>query len=175
MKRATTKARTLELLERLRSRIPGVGLRSSFIVGFPGETEAQFEELLTFVEEGRFDNATCFIFSPEEGTSAYDLDGQLAEDVKEERYRRLTELQDRVSADINHGLVGTRQTVLIDGVDEEGGLHGRMERDAPEIDGQVVIHPPDRGPDAAPGRFAEVEITESHPYELAARAAGRVW
>ncbi|MFH1570418.1 MAG: 30S ribosomal protein S12 methylthiotransferase RimO [Gemmatimonadota bacterium] len=175
MKRATTRERTLGLLERLRQRIPGVGMRSSFIVGFPGETEAQFEELLAFVEESRFDNATCFIYSPEEDTAAFDLDGQHPEAVKEERYRRLTELQDRVSADINHALVGTRQTALVDGRNEDGTFSGRLERDAPEIDGQVAIDAGDRqGPELG-GRFAEVEIIGAYSYELTARLAGRTW
>ena len=175
MKRATTRRKTLDLLERLRSRLPGVGLRSSFIVGFPGETDAQFEELLEFIEDSRFDNATCFIYSPEEGTAAADLDQPVEEEVKEERYRRLTELQDRISAEINLGLVGTRHTALIDEQDagEEGLLRGRMQRDAPEIDGSVAISAGET--ELRPGNFAEVEITGAYPYELTARALGPAW
>ena len=180
MRRATTRAKTHDLLADLRQRLPEVGLRSSFIVGFPGETDAQFEELLEFVEQTRFDNATCFIYSPEEGTEAYGLDGGLPEHVKEERYRRLTELQDRISADINHGMVGTRQTVLVDAEaeGEEGGWSGRLERDAPEIDGHVRIEADtgDRpGADALVGKFAHVDITGAYPYELAARWTGTSW
>ena len=186
MKRATTKAKTLKLLTWLRESIPGVGIRSSFIVGFPGETEEQFEELLSFVEETRFDNATCFMYSDEEGTTAFDLDGKHSEEVVAERFRRFTELQDRVSAEINHGLMGTRQTMLVDGKEEEegGGYHycGRLERDAPEIDGQVTVDAADSdtgidGQESADpvGRFAEVEVTEAHPYALAARFVGRHW
>ena len=180
MRRATTKAKTQRLLADLRQRLPGVGLRSSFIVGFPGETDAQFEELLEFVEHTRFDNATCFIYSSEEGTEAHGLDGALPEHVKEERYRRLTELQDRISADINHGLVGTQQTVLVDTVEEggEGGWSGRMQRDAPEIDGHVRIEADAGarpGADALVGKFAPVEITGAYSYELAARWTGTFW
>jgi len=176
MRRATTKAKTLDLLTRLREQVPGVGMRSSFIVGFPGETEEQFEELLEFVETSRFDHMACFLYSPEEGTAAYELDGEVPAAVKEERYRRLTELQDRVSADINHAMVGSRQIVLVDGANEDGELVGRLERDAPEIDGQVVIQ--GTGPEiqeVGAGRFAEVEITGSSPYELTARVVGRSW
>jgi ribosomal protein S12 methylthiotransferase len=163
------------LLEKLRTRMPGVGLRSSFIVGFPGETEAQFEELLQFIEDSRFDNATCFIYSPEEGTAAADLDQPVAEEVKEERYRRLTELQDRISAEVNLGHVGTRHTALVDERDTEAGGHfrGRLQRDAPEIDGSVAIDAGQAG--LQPGNFAEVEIVGAYPYELTARALGPVW
>ncbi len=164
MKRATTRQKTLDLLTELRGRIPGVGLRSSFIVGFPGETEAQFEELLAFVEQTRFDYATAFLYSPEEGTSAYLLDGEVEEEVVAERYRRITELQERISGELNHGLVGTRQQVLVDERTPEGQHLGRMERDAPEIDGQVLIEGP-----VEVGQFAEVEITGAAPYELTAR------
>jgi len=177
MRRAATKAKTQDLLTRLREQIPGVGMRSSFIVGFPGETDAQFEELLEFVESSRFDHVACFMYSPEEGTAAYELDGGVPEAVKEERYRRLTEVQDRVSADINHAMVGSRRVVLIDGVDEDGALCGRLERDAPEIDGRVVIENTEesQAPDAMAGRYAEVEITGASSYELTARIVGRIW
>ncbi|MBM3277897.1 MAG: 30S ribosomal protein S12 methylthiotransferase RimO [Candidatus Handelsmanbacteria bacterium] len=164
MKRATTRQKTLDLLADLRERIPGVGLRSSFIVGFPGETEAQFEELLEFVAQTRFDYATAFIYSPEEGTSAYKLDGEMDEETKAERYRLLTELQERISGERNHALVGTSQIVLVDERTPEGQHLGRMERDAPEIDGQVLIEGP-----AEPGQFIEVEITGAAPYELNGR------
>lgn len=167
MKRATTKKKTLDLLRNLRSRMPGVGLRSTFIVGFPGETEEQFEELLEFVEETRFDHVSGFIYSPEEGTSAFGLDGELDEDVKEYRYSRLTQLQERISTEINDRFIGTRQVVLIDERDDEG-FYGRMQRDAPEIDGQVFVE----GGDLQVGRFVEVEITDAAPYQLEAKAVG---
>jgi ribosomal protein S12 methylthiotransferase len=167
MKRATTKAKTLALLERLRHRMPGVGLRSSFIVGFPGESEADFEELLQFAEATRFDNLTGFIYSPEEGTSAYKLDGEVSIQIKEERFARLTALQDTISAEINDELVGQRHSVLVDEQTEEG-FTGRMERDAPEIDGQVLINEGE----AEVGKFIEVEITAAYPYELTAKVTG---
>ena len=167
MKRATTKQKTIDLLARLRQRLPGAGLRSSFILGFPGETEEQFAELLDFVEATRFDHVTGFVYSPEEGTSAYGLDGELPEAVKEQRYSRLSQLQERISAEINDDLVGTRQVVLVDEADGEGAYLGRMERDAPEIDGQVLVFGA-----AAVGKFVEVQITDAYAYELQARVVG---
>ncbi|NKB68720.1 MAG: 30S ribosomal protein S12 methylthiotransferase RimO [Candidatus Latescibacteria bacterium] len=167
MKRATTKRKTIELIDRLRQRIPGVGMRSSFIVGFPGETEAQFEELLQFIEDSRFDNATGFLYSDEDGTAAFDLDGNVPQALIQERFSRLSQLQERISVEINSDLVGTRHAVLVDEEDSDG-YRGRMERDAPEIDGQVHI---DEG-QAQVGHFVEVEITGSYPYERSARAVG---
>lgn len=168
MKRATTRAKTLDLLARLRQRMPGVGLRSSFIVGFPGETEADFEELLEFVETTRFDNLTGFIYSPEEGTAAYDLEGEVPDEIKQERFARLTALQDNISADINDALVGQRHSVLVDERIAEG-FTSRMQRDAPEIDGHVLIN----AGDAEVGKFVEVEITAAYAYELTARVMGK--
>jgi ribosomal protein S12 methylthiotransferase len=188
MKRATTARKTLELLDTLRQRMPGVGLRSSFIVGFPGESDHDFEQLLRFVEETRFDNATCFLYSDEEQTPAFDLDGKVPAAVIRERYRRLTELQEKISGEINHAMVGTQQTVLVDAADEmTGALTARLERDAPEIDGHVVVETePEEGllqiddsavaqPAGLIGRFAEVEITGAYPYELTARLSGTIW
>ena len=192
MKRATTRLKTVDLLRDLRRRMPDVGLRSSFIVGFPGETEAEFEDLLSFIEETRFDNATCFLYSDEEGTPAYDLDGKLDADLIQDRYRRLTQLQERISGEINMDLVGTKQTVLVDGPDVGGHLTARLERDAPEIDGHVVLESEEGAPALADGlvsiegsgaetpasiigKFVEVEITGAYPYELTARPTGKVW
>ncbi len=167
MKRATTRQKTLDLLARLRAQLPGVGLRSTFIVGFPGETEDDFAALLEFVAETRFDYATGFLYSPEDGTSAYELGDPVSAEVKQERYSRLTQLQERVNTEKNDALVGTRQQVLVD-AHVGAACYGRMERDAPEIDGQVVITqgtPP-------VGSFVAVEITAAAPYELSAKVVG---
>ncbi len=172
MKRATTKRRTLDLLERLRDRMPNVGLRSTFIVGFPGETDEEFDELLRFVEQTRFDHLSGFIFSREDGTTSSAMENQIEETVKEERYSRLTELQEQISYEINSEYIGTRHSVLIDEYDSDTNLFcGRLERDAPEIDGQVVIE----AGAAEAGRFVEVEITGAHAFELEARAQGEPW
>ena len=168
MKRATTRQKTIDLLAKLRDRLPGVGLRSTFILGFPGETEADFDQLLDFVEATRFDHVSGFLYSPEEGTSAYALGDDVPTAMKELRYSRLTQLQERIATEINDALVGTRQEVLVDSWD--GVVYcARMERDAPEIDGQVLI---DEGA-AEVGSFVEVEITDATPYDLNARVVGR--
>ena len=167
MKRATTRRKTIDLLQTLRSRIPGVGLRSTFIVGFPGETDEDFTELLQFVEDTRFDHLSGFIYSREEGTSAYDLGAEVAEEVKEYRYSCLTQLQERISTEINDDMVGSRHIVLVDDRDENG-FYGRMRRDAPEIDGHVLI---EKG-GVTVGKFVEVEITGADPFQLQARAVG---
>jgi ribosomal protein S12 methylthiotransferase len=169
MRRAATRRQTEELLARLRQRLPGAGFRSTFIVGFPGETEAQYEELLDFVTTARFDHATGFAYSPEEGTAAHDLEGAVPEEVAQERLGRLLEAQEQVSTANNHALLGTRQTVLVDGPDELGRTCGRTERDAPEIDGQVVIE----AGAVEPGRFVEVEVTGAAAHELTGRVVGR--
>jgi len=167
MKRATTRQKTVDLLKLLRARISDVGLRSTFIVGFPGETDEDFEQLLEFVEETRFDHLSGFIYSPEEGTSAFRLDAEVAEEVKEYRYSRLTQLQERIATEINDDLVGSRHKVLVDDRDEMG-FYGRMQRDAPEIDGQVLI---EKG-EIEIGQFVEVEIIGADPFQLHARVVG---
>ena len=169
MKRATTRKKTIDLLARLRKRLPGVGLRSTFILGFPGETEAEFEELLEFIAETRFDYVSGFLYSPEEGTAAYALGDEIDEATKEARYSRLTQLQERIATEANDAFIGTRQMVLVDAQDGEI-YYARMERDAPEIDGQVII---DEGW-AEVGDFAEVEITASMPYQLSGRVVGKL-
>lgn len=169
MQRATTRQQTMALLERLRRALPGAGFRSTFIVGFPGETEAQFTELLEFVEAARFDHVTGFVYSPEEGTAAAGMDDQVEPGVAEERYSRLTEVQERISAEINGELVGTRHEVLVDERDPDTGTClGRLERDAPEIDGQVTVD----DTAARPGDFVEVELTAGYAYERGGRAVG---
>ena len=128
------------------------------------------------------------MYSPEDGTAASELNAPVSASITAERFRRLTELQDRISTEINDGLVGTLQTVLVDGPAEAGeggrgdttlpGYWGRMERDAPEIDGQVFLEAGDvgvGGNELGPGRFAEVEITGATSYELTARSTGKIW
>ena len=148
-------------------RLPGVGLRSTFILGFPGETDEDFEELLEFVEDTRFDHVSGFLYSPEEGTSAFALGDDVESSVKEARYSQLTQLHERIATEKNDALIGTRQIVLVDSKGD-GIYFARMERDAPEIDGQVVI---DEGK-AEVGSFIEVEITDATPYDLSGRVVG---
>ncbi len=159
------------LIERLRSRISGIGLRTSLIVGFPGETDADFDELERFVVETRFEHLGVFTYSPEEGTHAATLPNAVPPDLAHERRDRLMELQQEIAQAHNDALVGKRLRVLVEGPSEETELlwQARHEGQAPDIDGVVYINEGD----AAPGSFAEVEITEAHAYDLVAKIVKR--
>jgi len=167
MKRPTGRGNLLGMIERIRERVPGVAIRTSFIVGFPGETEADFAKLLGFVGAAEFDNVGVFTFSDEEGTTSFDLPGRLAARVKEARRRRLLALQKRISARRNRARVGKRYEVVVEGTHEDTDLvlRGRMATQAPEIDGQVLIV----DGTAEAGAFVTCEVTEAHPYDLVAR------
>jgi ribosomal protein S12 methylthiotransferase len=167
MKRPTGKGNLLGMVERIRNRVPGVAIRTSFIVGFPGETQEDFRELLGFVEAGQFDHVGVFTFSDEEGTASFDLQGRVAPSVKEKRRRRLMGLQKKVSTGKNKSRVGERIEVLVEGThaDSDLLLRGRMATQAPEIDGQVIIN----DGVATPGQFVSCEVTEAHSYDLVAR------
>ena len=137
-------------------------MRSTFIVGFPGETEAEFETLLAFLEAAQLDRVGCFTYSPVEGARANELPGAVPDEVKTERYERLMALQNRISAQRLQAKVGRRMTVLVDSVDEHCAV-ARSSADAPEIDGSVFIE------DAAglkPGDMIEVMIDEAGDYDL---------
>jgi ribosomal protein S12 methylthiotransferase len=170
MKRPTGRGNLLGMVERVRARVPGVAFRTSFIVGFPGETEAEFEELLAFVRAAEFDHLGVFTFSDEEGTTSFDLPGRVPSRVKEARRRRLLAEQKRLSLRRHRRRVGERVEVLVEGThpDSDLLLRGRLASQAPEIDGGVIIN----DGSAEPGRFVTCEITEAHPYDLVARIAG---
>jgi ribosomal protein S12 methylthiotransferase len=167
MKRPTGRGNLLGLVERIRARIPGVAIRTSFIVGFPGETEAEFRELLDFVGAAEFENVGVFTFSDEEGTASFDLPGRVRPRVKEARRRRVMALQKRLAARRNRGRVGERVEVLIEGPHPESDLllRGRTAAQAPEIDGSVIV----AEGTALPGSFALCEITAGHAYDIVAR------
>ncbi len=152
------------LIERLRSRVPDITLRTSFIVGFPGETEQQFTELLRFVNEGHFDRVGVFRYSREEGTPAAALPDQVPERVKKSRLEKLMKAQQRVSFRRNRALVGRIEPVLVEGYSEETELllSGRSVRQAPDIDGQVYI----TAGQADVGSIVPLRITDSSDYDL---------
>jgi ribosomal protein S12 methylthiotransferase len=167
MKRPTGRGNLLGLVEKMRERVPGLTLRTSFIVGFPGETERDFAELMAFVEAGQFDNVGVFTFSDEEGTTSYELDGRVPQRTKESRKRKLMSLQKKISTRRNRKRVGERIEVLVEGAHPETELilQGRTAGQAPEIDGTVMIN----DGMAYPGSFVTCEITETHAYDLVAR------
>lgn len=167
MKRPTGRGHLLGMIERIRARVPGVAIRTSFIVGFPGETPAEFDELLAFVKAAEFDNLGVFTYSDEDGTAAYDLAGRVPARVKESRRRRLMALQMRISHRRNKARVGQRFEVLVEGPHPESELllKGRLAGQAHEIDGAVLIG----DGTAEAGSFVTCEITEAHPYDVVAR------
>ena len=139
--RNITTAQTKELIAKLRRRIPRGSLRTTFIVGLPGETDEDFQELLNFVKENRFEKVGVFVYSREEGTKAYDMSGQVPEKVKRQRMNRLMEVQRGISQDIQQSFVGRRLKAMIDEKQKDsGGMYiGRSEYDAPDVDGIVYI------------------------------------
>lgn len=164
MNRYDTREEVETLLAKLRKRIPGIVIRTTFIVGFPGETDADFEELKEFVEQQRFENAGVFAYSQEEGTVAGAMPNQIPDEIKQERYHELMALQAQISEEIHKDTEGQTLEVLIEGIEEDGsGLHyGRSYREAPDIDGLVFIENPG---DIKPGCFVKVNILQGFTYE----------
>ena len=167
MRRPGNRERTLERIRRWREICPDLALRSTFIVGFPGETEADFEELLTFIEEADINRAGCFAYSPVEGAAANALPDQIPEDIKQERLQRFMAAQEAVSARLLADKIGSVLPVMIDAVDANNlAATGRTPYDAPEIDGVVHISDIDG---AKPGDIVHVEIEDSDAHDLYGR------
>lgn len=164
MNRYDTREEVETLLAKLRKRIPGIVIRTTFIVGFPGETDADFEELKEFVEQQRFENAGVFAYSQEDGTVAGAMPNQIPDEIKQERYHELMALQAQISEEIHKDTEGQTLEVLVEGIEEDGsGLHyGRSYREAPDIDGLVFIENPG---DIKPGCFVKVNILQGFTYE----------
>jgi len=169
MKRPAATEKTLQRIESWREQCPDITLRSTFIVGYPGETEADFEELLAFLEAARLDRVGAFAYSPVEGAAANELPNPVPEGLKHDRLQRLMELQESISREKLQAKVGRRLQVLIDEVDDDLAI-GRTRGDAPEIDGIVRIESPG---DLQVGQFVEVDITGSDEHDLQAVIAGK--
>src|SRR5262249_2959988 len=159
------------MIRRIRERVPGVAIRTTFIVGFPGESTKDFEELLDFVRVGQFDRVGVFTYSDEENSAAFDLGDKVDSAIARRRVQRLMKEQARISRRRNSRLVRTRVKVLLEGKSKESDLllEGRMESQAPEIDGSVLINDLHEGRDVRPGDFVTVEITEAQEYDLIGR------
>lgn len=162
MQRRVNSEQTKELVGKLRERIPNLVMRTTFIAGFPGETDAQFEELRDFVAETRFERMGVFTYSLEPGTPAVKLDGHLPEEVKEQRRDELMALQQQIAFEHAESLIGFELDVLIDEQVEEGVWVGRTFADAPEIDSSVFVS----GGDLQPGDMIPVEIVDRQDYDL---------
>ena len=166
MRRPWSGERYLALLEKARKAMPDVAVRSTFIVGYPGETDDEFGYLLDFLKEARMDRVGAFTYSREPGTPAYDMPDQVSSRVKRERYDALMRLQQQISSDKNAAWVGRRMRVLVDESRDEGAV-ARSFRDAPDIDGLVYIDAP-----AQQGTLVDVQITRAEPYDLGASLVG---
>lgn len=163
MRRGLNKAQTYELIGELRRRIPGIALRTTLLTGYPGESEADFDELLEFVERVRFERLGVFPYSEEEGTySAMRLRDDVPDEVKQRRADAIMELQNRISAENNRRRIGTRERIIIDRREGEF-LVGRSQYDSPEVDTEILVET-DENP--SPGTFLDVKITEAGDYDL---------
>ena len=165
MRRHITRSQTLQFIERVRREVPGIHLRTTLMVGFPGEGEKEFEELKAFVEEARFERMGAFAYSQEEGTYAAEhFADDIPADVKQSRLDEIMELQEQISLDVNEAKVGSTMRVIIDSEDEEYYV-GRTEFDSPEVDPEVLIA---KTQPLKIGEFYDATITEALPYELIA-------
>ena len=158
MRRETSEAHIRDLVQRLRKGIPGLAIRTTFIAGFPGESEAQFETLLDFIQETKFERLGVFTYSQESGSRAAKMEGQISASVKKSRYRKAMAAQQKVAVERAASFVGKKLRVLVDTPDT-----ARTEADAPDVDGKVLLQKP-----LTPGEFAEVTITGHKIYDLIA-------
>jgi ribosomal protein S12 methylthiotransferase len=165
MRRGTTKKRTYELLETIKKRIPGIAIRTTFITGYPGETDHDFEELLSFVKEIEFDRLGVFTYSHEEGTHAFSLKDDVPEKVKSERCNIIMETQQNISLKKNKSLIEHTINVMIDLI-EKDHIIGRTEKDSPEIDNEVIFSNIQNNSNLTPGMIVPVRITDAEPYDL---------
>jgi ribosomal protein S12 methylthiotransferase len=163
MKRPWDGERYLRLFEKVRAAMPNAAIRTTFIVGFPGETDEEFESLVEFVKEARLDRVGAFLFSREPGTPSHDMDGQISLKTKRERYDKLMRTQQRISLEKNQAWIGKELGVLIED-ERDGWLIGRSHRDAPEIDGLVFVQG-----SAKPGEIVQATVVDAEHYDLHAK------
>jgi len=164
MNRRDSRADSERLLAKIRAAIPGVAIRTTFIVGFPGETEEHFAALQAFVAEQRFDHVGVFTYSQEADTVAGRREDQVAEEVKQERYHALMAQQAKISEETGAALVGRELTVMVEGIEEDGVARGRSYREAPDVDGRVYVE----NAAAGPGEFIRARVVQGFAYDLLA-------
>jgi ribosomal protein S12 methylthiotransferase len=171
MKRGGNRASLERLIKRVRDRVPGIAVRTTFITGFPGETDEDFAELLTFIKNVEFDRVGVFTYSDEEGTPAYDLPDKVESKIAKQRRARLMKEQAKIAKRKHKSLVGQEVQVIFEGASAESDLlwQGRMETQAPDIDGCVLINDAPEGFVPVPGEMVSVLITEAQQYDLVGR------
>jgi ribosomal protein S12 methylthiotransferase len=162
MRRGITRRAMMELIRKIREGVPGIAIRTTLIIGYPNEGEAEFQELMDFVAEAEFDRLGVFAYSQEENTTAHGLEDPIPAEVKAERIARVMELQRSISARRNESLIGRRERVFVES-EANGEYICRSYRDAPEVDGEVYVTSPVR---LLPGEFVDVEITDAVDYDL---------
>jgi ribosomal protein S12 methylthiotransferase len=174
MKRGGNRASLERLIQRVRARVPGIAVRTTFITGFPGETDADFEELLAFINNVEFDRVGVFTYSDEEGTPAFELPNKVDRKIAKRRRALLMKEQGRISRRRNKAKIGTRVQVMFEGASTESDLlwQGRMETQAPDIDGCVLINDAPEGLMPAEGEIVSVEITSAQEHDLVGRIVG---
>lgn len=164
MGRRTSKEQLIEIIGKLRREIPDIALRTTLITGFPGETQEQHEELMDFVDEMEFDRLGVFTYSPEEDTPAAAMDGQIEENIKEDRQAEIMELQQDIAFDLAENMIGQEVLVLIEGkVADENAYVGRTYKDAPNVDGLIFVNTDE---ELMSGDFAKVKVTGALEYDL---------
>ncbi len=171
MRRRDTRAQVEALINKLRARIPSICIRTTFIVGFPGETEKQFQELLDFTSRMKFNCAGVFTYSKEEGTLAAKMPNQVPEEIKEDRYHRLMALQAQISEEINEAREGKEDTVVVEGFDADNPTlaYGRSPWEAPDVDGTIFL---ENGANLTVGSFYQVKFNQGFTYELVGEVVG---
>lgn len=168
MKRGGTRESLEKLIRRVREKVPGVAIRTTFITGFPGETEEDFDELMKFVQNCRFDNLGVFTYSDEEGTPAFDLPDKVDAKLAKQRRNRLMKEQARISKQLNKAKIGNTYSVMFEGISKESDLlfQGRFESQTQDIDGYILINDMPEGFEPKVGAIYNVKITEAHEYDL---------
>ena len=163
MRRGTTRSKTESLLEKIRQKVPGIAIRTTLIVGHPGETEGDFQEMLNFVEKNRFERLGIFTYSHEEDTYSYSFQDDVSEEIKQERANAVMELQEEISRTLNEQKIGKELSVLIDRK-ESGQFIGRTEHDSPEVDNEVIISSDNDYLNV--GDFSQIKITNATAFDL---------
>jgi len=168
MKRGGTRESLEKLIRRVRERVPGIAIRTTFITGFPGETDEDFEELIKFVQNCRFDNLGVFTYSDEEGTPAFDLPNKVDPKIAKQRRNRLMKEQAKISKQLNKSKIGNTYKVMFEGLSQESDLlfQGRLEGQTQEIDGYILINDIPEKFEPRIGEIYDVRITEAHEYDL---------
>jgi len=174
MKRGGNRESLEKLIRRVRERVPGIAIRTTFITGFPGETDEDFEELIKFVQNCRFDNLGVFTYSDEEGTPAYVLPNKVDPKIAKQRRNRLMKEQAKISKQINKSKIGSTYKVMFEGLSQESDLlfQGRLEGQTQEIDGYILINDMPEKFEPRVGEIYDVRITEAHEYDLVGELVG---